>query len=74
MIRADRWEDVNMICPQHCVCQYAHRMDLPVSRWIHSVETRQRKGHEFTEFEEDNNENNNEVNLIFDKIYKIDKF
>ncbi|KAG5678342.1 hypothetical protein PVAND_008027 [Polypedilum vanderplanki] len=52
-----------MICPQHCVCQYAHRMDLPIARWIHSVETRQRKGHEFIGFEEDNNENNNEVNF-----------
>lgn len=43
----DKWEDVNMICPHHCVCQYAHRMDLSISRWVHSVETRQRKGHEF---------------------------
>lgn len=51
-----------MICPHHCVCQYAHRMDLSISRWIHAVETRQRKGHEFTDSGEDSL-NNNEVSL-----------
>lgn len=50
-----------MICPHHCVCQYAHRMDLSVSRWIQAVETRQRKGHEFSESSEDST--NNEVKL-----------
>lgn len=52
-----------MICPHHCVCQYAHRMDLSISRWIHAVETRQRKGHEFTDSSEDSL-NNNEVSLL----------
>lgn len=42
-----------MICPHHCVCQYAHRMDLSIARWIHAVETRQRRGHEFTNSDED---------------------
>lgn len=52
-----------MICPQHCVCQYAHRMDLPIARWIHSVETRQKKGHEFVDLHDESmlNSNNNEV-------------
>lgn len=51
-----------MICPHHCVCQYAHRMDLSISRWIYAVETRQRKGHEFTGSSEDPT-NDNEVKL-----------
>lgn len=51
-----------MICPHHCVCQYAHRMDLSISRWIHEVETRQRKGHEFSDSGEDT-VNSNEVRL-----------
>lgn len=51
-----------MICPHHCVCQYAHRMDLSVSRWIKTVETRQRKGHEFVDSSEDLT-NSNEVKL-----------
>ncbi|CAG9800066.1 unnamed protein product [Chironomus riparius] len=63
LIRGDKWEDVNMICPHHCVCQFAHRMDLPIAKWIHSVETRQRKGHEFTDFEAEHHEHNNEVNF-----------
>ncbi|CRL06507.1 CLUMA_CG019640, isoform A [Clunio marinus] len=50
-----------MICPQHCVCQYAHRMDLSISRWIHAVETRQRKGHEFVDSSEDALTNNEVV-------------
>lgn len=49
-----------MICPQHCVCQYAHRMDLSISRWIHAVEMRQQKGHEFSDSSE-NSLNSNEV-------------
>lgn len=63
LIRGDKWEDVNMICPHHCVCQYAHRMDLPIAKWVHSVETRQRKGHEFTDFEGEHQEHNNEVSI-----------
>lgn len=59
-----------MICPQHCVCQYAHRMDLPISRWIHSVETRQRKGHEFVDLnDEPLLNNNNEVTFTILKKY-----
>lgn len=61
LIRGDKWEDVNMICPHHCVCQFAHRMDLPIAKWVHSVETRQRKGYEFTDFEGEHQEHNNEV-------------
>jgi hypothetical protein len=53
-----------MICPHHCVCQYAHRMDLSISRWIHEIETRQRKGHEFTDSDEE--AANNEVKLRFE--------
>lgn len=47
-----------MICPQYCVCQFAHRMDLPISQWMHSVETRQRKGHEFVDLQDDSVHNN----------------
>lgn len=56
--KADKWEDISMICPHHCVCQYAHRMDLSISRWVHEVETRQKKGHEFVDSDEEaaNNE------------------
>lgn len=25
-------------CPQGCVCQYAHLMDLPISRWINHMQ------------------------------------
>jgi len=57
-----------MICPNHCVCQYAHKMDLSIARWIHTVETRQRKGHEYVVVDsredsstESSNSNNNEV-------------
>lgn len=70
--RCDKWEDVNMICPHHCVCQYAHRMDLSIARWIQAVETRQRKGHEFIDASDDT-ANNNEVKLwkiIFRKIHQ----
>ena len=55
-----------MICPQHCVCQYAHRMDLSISRWVHSVEKRQKKGHEFVESDEDAI-SNNEVRFEYEK-------
>ncbi|XP_065358739.1 toll-like receptor 3 [Calliphora vicina] len=27
-------------CPQGCVCQYAHLMDLPISRWINYMQQR----------------------------------
>ncbi|XP_073822727.1 uncharacterized protein [Musca autumnalis] len=27
-------------CPQGCVCQYAHLMDLPISRWINHMQQR----------------------------------
>lgn len=53
-----------MICPHHCVCQYAHRMDLSISRWVHEIETRQKKGHEFTDSDEE--AANNEVKMRFE--------
>ena len=65
-----------MICPQHCVCQYAHRMDLPIARWIHSVETRQKKGHEFVDLQDETVLNNNNevvpISLIFLYVFLCD--
>ena len=60
--RADLWEDVNMICPQQCVCQYSHFGDLSVAKWITTIETRQRKGHKFEPEDHENLVNDNEVN------------
>ena len=65
-----------MICPQHCVCQYAHRMDLPIARWIHSVETRQKKGHEFVDLQDETVLNNNNevasITLIILNVFLCD--
>ena len=65
-----------MICPQHCVCQYAHRMDLPIARWIHSVETRQKKGHEFVDLQDETVLNNNNevvpISLIILNVFLCD--
>lgn len=32
------WEDVNMICPNQCVCLHAPFMDLSIARWIREVQ------------------------------------
>lgn len=29
-----------MKCPRGCVCQYAHFMDLPISRWINYLQVK----------------------------------
>jgi hypothetical protein len=55
-----------MICPIHCVCQFAHRMDLSISRWVHSVETRQKRGYE----SESTEINSNEVKIKLQTIKK----
>lgn len=37
-------------------------MDLALSRWVYTIETRQKKGHEFNEMQHESLINNNEVN------------
>ncbi|KAJ6639684.1 TLR4 interactor with leucine rich repeats [Pseudolycoriella hygida] len=31
---SDTWENVHIICPNSCVCQQSHFMDLSIARWI----------------------------------------
>lgn len=31
------WDDVHMICPSQCVCQYAPYMDLSIAHWIQGM-------------------------------------
>ncbi|XP_046812565.1 toll-like receptor 3 [Lucilia cuprina] len=43
-------------CPQGCVCQYAHFMDLPISRWINYMQQKYLSPQQ----NEDNETNNND--------------
>lgn len=49
-----------MICPNQCVCQYSHLMDLSIARWMNSFETAINTG-QFMEKNEENLVNDNEV-------------
>ncbi|GAB0094389.1 Leucine-rich repeat [Sergentomyia squamirostris] len=31
---SEKWEDIGIICPNQCVCQYEPFLDLSISRWI----------------------------------------
>lgn len=60
-----------MICPQQCVCQYAHFMDLSIAKWINAIETRKQKGHEFVEEEHEDPVNENEAYFEGDESFKF---
>lgn len=54
-------------CPQECVCQYAHLIDLPISRWInfmqkHILVKAQNEENDLDEHETDNNVNKADSN------------
>lgn len=64
-----------MICPQQCVCQSAHRMDLSISRWVHAIETRQKqqqqqRGHDFMDASE-SGPSGNEVKIELQIIKRL---
>lgn len=31
---SEKWEDIGIICPNQCVCQYEPFLDLSIARWI----------------------------------------
>ncbi|XP_037026204.1 toll-like receptor 3 [Bradysia coprophila] len=56
VLASDSWENVHIICPNNCVCQQSHFMDLSIARWI---QTRQSGYGTITRPE--TNENGNEA-------------
>lgn len=34
MVLSETWEDINIICPNQCNCQYLPVKDLSIARWI----------------------------------------
>lgn len=34
VVYSENWEDINIICPNQCICQYLHLKDLSIARWI----------------------------------------
>lgn len=49
-----------MICPQQCVCQYTHYGDISVTKWIKTIEIRQRNL-KFNSEDHEDSVNENEV-------------
>lgn len=41
MVNSERWEDISIICPNQCNCQYLPLKDLSIARWltIYNTET-----------------------------------
>lgn len=53
---SDTWENIQMVCPNNCVCQQSHFMDLSIARWIQTKQN----GFEAT-VKAQTNDNENEV-------------
>lgn len=34
MVNSENWEDINIICPNQCNCQYLPLKDLSIARWV----------------------------------------
>lgn len=60
-------------CPQGCVCQYAHLMDLPISRWINHMQQRYLNSNNNVDNTEDLI-NNNESSFENDLSYTMNPF
>lgn len=75
--------EIDMLqCPQGCVCQYAHLMDLHISRWINYMQQKYKRStfHQenqaetSTEEDEENLVNNNESTYEGDMSYLKNPF
>lgn len=68
----DTWEDVQLICPNQCVCNQSPFMDLSIARWIQGLKldksTGSRREHKKSNEATDNE---NEVIFFFCSIFNL---
>lgn len=64
MVKSEKWEDINIICPNQCNCQFLPIKDLSIARWITIYNTE-------TEETVKNNRTKNHDNDNEDKCEKI---
>lgn len=36
-VNGEKWDDISIVCPYGCACQYTHMNDLSVTRWINGM-------------------------------------
>lgn len=62
MVKSENWEDINIICPNQCNCQYLPIKNLSIARWItiYDTETEETVKNITTKDKDNENEDKNE--------------